>query len=318
MKKTWIATAAVAAALLGLAGCGSVSPSPSTTASASSGVTASPDDVAALASITWTADDAGVPQLDFATPLAVSASTTRQISEGDGMEMAIGDSVSFDYTVTSGDDLSSVYSSYEDPAGASSITLDETSFDPAFLAAFVGHKVGEQFIYAAVSQDVSPTTGDPVTYVFAIIVTDAIRPLARAEGTAVAPVAGLPVVTLADNGAPSIEIPAGDPPTALVSQVLIQGDGPKVAEGQTVVAHYTGWLWDGTQFDSSWDRGTPATFPLTTDSLIEGWVAGLPGTTVGSQVLLVIPPDLAYGDAGQGNIPGGATLVFVVDILAAI
>jgi peptidylprolyl isomerase len=263
-------------------------------------------------------DDSGVPQLDFTAPLTVSGATTRLVSEGDGQEMAIGDAVTFEYTVTSGDDQSSVYSSYDDPTGASTLTLDDASFDPNFLAGFIGHKVGEHFIYAAVSQDVSPTTGGPVTYVFAIIVTGATTPLARAEGTAVAPVDGLPVVTLADDGAPSIEIPAGDPPTELVAQTLIEGTGPAVTEGQTIVAHYTGWLWDGTQFDSSWENGAPATFPLASGQLIDGWVQGLPGETVGSQVLLVIPPDLGYGADGSGTIPGDATLVFVVDILAAV
>ena len=96
-----------------------------------------------------------------------------------------------------------------------------------------------------------------------------------------------------------------------------QGDGPAVEEGDTVTVHYTGWLWDGTQFDSSWDKGSPATFTLADGQLIDGWVQGLAGQTVGSQVLLVIPPELGYGADGNDTIPGGSTLVFVVDILAA-
>ena len=67
--------------------------------------------------------------------------------------------------------------------------------------------------------------------------------------------------------------------------------------------NYTGWLWDGTQFDSSWDRGEPATFALT--GVIAGWTQGLVGQTVGSQVLLVIPPDLGYGDQASETIPAG-------------
>ena len=101
----------------------------------------------------------------------------------------------------------------------------------------------------------------------------------------------------------------------LVSQDLIKGKGAEVKDTQTVVAHYTGWLLDGTQFDSSWDRGTPSSFSL--DEVIAGWKQGLAGHTVGSHVLLVVPPDLGYGNKDSGKIPANSTLVFVVDILAA-
>ena len=74
--------------------------------------------------------------------------------------------------------------------------------------------------------------------------------------------------------------------------------------------------WDGTEFDSSWG-GTPFQTTIGAGMVIAGWDQGLVGKTVGSQVLLVIPADLGYGAAGSGSIPGGATLVFVVDVLAA-
>ncbi len=110
----------------------------------------------------------------------------------------------------------------------------------------------------------------------------------------------------------------GTAPTSLVVQPLIQGTGAKVASGQTVVVNYSVWLWDGTKFDSSWDRG--ATFPVQNigqAQVIDGWNQGLVGQTVGSQVLLVVPPSLGYGATAQGSIPANSTLVFVVDILAA-
>ncbi len=82
---------------------------------------------------------------------------------------------------------------------------------------------------------------------------------------------------------------------------------------QTVTANYTGWVWDGDKFDSSWDRGEAASFPLT--NVVQGWQLGLTGQKVGSKMLLVIPSELGYGEQGSGDsIPGGATLVFVVDI----
>ncbi|MCL2464331.1 MAG: FKBP-type peptidyl-prolyl cis-trans isomerase, partial [Micrococcales bacterium] len=103
-----------------------------------------------------------------------------------------------------------------------------------------------------------------------------------------------------------------------VVQPRIQGTGPAVKSGQTIVVNYTGWLWDGTQFDSSWDRqATMAVQDIGQAQLIDGWNQGLVGQDVGSQVLLVIPPSLGYGSTAQGSIPANSTLVFVVDILAA-
>ncbi|MBU0510606.1 MAG: FKBP-type peptidyl-prolyl cis-trans isomerase [Chloroflexi bacterium] len=93
------------------------------------------------------------------------------------------------------------------------------------------------------------------------------------------------------------------------------GDGAMPTTGQIVVVHYTGWLEDGTQFDSSLDRGQPFTFPLGTGSVIPGWDEGLATMKVGGKRQLVIPAELGYGDAGAGIIPPGATLIFEVELL---
>src|SRR5699024_3383235 len=124
-------------------------------------------------------------------------------------------------------------------------------------------------------------------------------------------------VTLADDGAPSIDAAGGEAPTELVATSIIEGAGEPVEEGDYAIVNYTGWLWDGTQFDSSWERGEPLPFEVGAGQLIEGWDTGIVGHTVGSQVLFVIPPELGYGDQDNGTIPPGSTLVFVVDILYA-
>ncbi len=97
---------------------------------------------------------------------------------------------------------------------------------------------------------------------------------------------------------------------------LVEGDGEMPEAGQIVVVHYTGWLEDGTQFDSSLERGVPFEFPLGAGSVIPGWDEGVATMKVGGTRQLVIPSDLAYGDAGAGGtIPPGATLIFEVELL---
>jgi len=101
------------------------------------------------------------------------------------------------------------------------------------------------------------------------------------------------------------------------------GTGEEALEGQIVVVHYTGWLYDakakeykGKKFDSSVDRGDPFSFPLGDGRVIRGWDLGVQGMKVGGKRRLLIPSDLGYGLRGAGNrIPPGATLVFDVELL---
>jgi peptidylprolyl isomerase len=97
---------------------------------------------------------------------------------------------------------------------------------------------------------------------------------------------------------------------------FVVGDGSTPETGQIVVVHYTGWLEDGTKFDSSLDRGQPFSFPLGQGSVIPGWDEGVATMQVGGKRQLVIPAELGYGDAGAGaSIPPGATLIFEVELL---
>ncbi len=139
--------------------------------------------------------------------------------------------------------------------------------------------------------------------------------LARAEGTRVFnSERGLPSVVRAPDGRPGIVVPGSDAPTTLVTQLLIQGDGETLSEDTAFRAHYTGVTWAGRAvFDSSWGEATPARFTL--DGLVPGVAEALKGQRVGSQVLVVVPPELGYGDTPRPRIPAGSTLVFVFDIL---
>ena len=97
---------------------------------------------------------------------------------------------------------------------------------------------------------------------------------------------------------------------------LTVGDGTEAVRGDMVAVHYTGWLIDGTKFDSSLDRGVPLEFVIGQGRVIKGWDEGVGTMKVGGKRELIIPPNLAYGDAGAGGlIPPGATLKFEVELI---
>lgn len=94
------------------------------------------------------------------------------------------------------------------------------------------------------------------------------------------------------------------------------GTGAVAMAGKTAVVHYTGWLMDGTKFDSSVDRKQPFSFSIGAGQVIKGWDEGVAGMKVGGKRLLIIPPGLGYGTRGAGNvIPPNATLKFEVELL---
>ena len=105
-------------------------------------------------------------------------------------------------------------------------------------------------------------------------------------------------------------------PSGLQYKDLTVGSGEEARQGATAVVHYTGWLLDGTKFDSSLDRGTPFEFAIGKGQVIKGWDEGVGTMNVGGKRELIIPPDLAYGDRGAGGvIPPGATLKFEVELI---
>ena len=156
--------------------------------------------------------------------------------------------------------------------------------------------------------------GEPVIFVMDVITVIEDVPT-QASGADQPVEGGFPTVALADDGAPTVTIPATDAPTELKISTLKKGDGDVVTDGASVAVAYTGVLWaTGEAFDSSWGRADYSLFP--TGGVIAGFTEALVGQTVGSQVIAVIPPEFGYGEAGTQGISGTDTLVFVIDILA--
>ena len=116
---------------------------------------------------------------------------------------------------------------------------------------------------------------------------------------------------------PEVEFPSGELTGELQIRDLVVGDGPVAEAGQQAVVHYVGVAHStGEEFDASYNRGTPFTFPLGGGRVIAGWDQGVQGMRVGGRRELIIPPQLGYGDRGAGGvIAPGETLIFVVDLL---
>jgi peptidylprolyl isomerase len=118
---------------------------------------------------------------------------------------------------------------------------------------------------------------------------------------------------------PEVDFPEGEPPETLAVTDIWEGDGKVASNGDRVQVHYVGVAYStGEEFDASWDRGEPLEFRLGAGQVIAGWDQGVQGMKVGGRRQLVIPPDLAYGNRGAGNvIRPGETLIFVCDLVSA-
>lgn len=260
--------------------------------------------------------DKATPGLEFTQPLEVAEPTIKVVSEGSGDAVKANQVADIAILAVNGSDGSTLEDTFAGEPEPIELNEELKTSGELVYNALLGAKVGSYLALAAPGAPAAEGASATPTQLLIIKVLsarDTVPALEKPEGEVVTPPAGLPTVT-ENNGVPEIAVEGVAAPTELISQDLIKGTGAVVEESNTLTVNYVGvTLAGGTKFDSSFDRGEPASFPLT--GVIPGWTQGLAGKTVGSRVLLVIPQDLAYGEAGQGEAKGD--LVFVVDILAA-
>ncbi|MGO1822686.1 MAG: FKBP-type peptidyl-prolyl cis-trans isomerase, partial [Brevibacterium aurantiacum] len=261
------------------------------------------------------------PKVSFEAPLVVDKVTDKTIIKGDGKKVAKGDRVDADLSMYAGNTGKSVESSYDTDAPASIMMNVPDGVSQELYDVLIGKPVGTR---VAMTINGSPDGSEPSqTLVYVFDIKDSLKPLTRAEGKKVDQSKNPVTVKWADNGEPSISKPKGKAPKELESYTTIEGEGPKVKEGQKVAVQYSGWLWEDNSkyFDSSWQDGREPfpVDPVGQAGVIEGWNEGLVGAKVGSQIVLVVPPDKGYGEQGRPpSIPGNAPLIFVIDILSAV
>ncbi|MFF9149271.1 FKBP-type peptidyl-prolyl cis-trans isomerase [Streptomyces sp. NPDC014861] len=244
------------------------------------------------------------------------------ISEGDGPVTKDGDALQVNYLGQTWDSTTPFDNSF-DRGEPFTLTLGAGQVIKGWDQGLKGQKVGSRVEIGIPpelgygEQGSPPSIKGGATLVFVVDILKATTIPKSAEGTVVAQEnKDLPKVgTNTDGKAPSLTVPKTDAPKTLVSNYVIEGKGEVVKPTDTLTVQYQGVLWNGTPFDSSYERGgTPVSFPLS--GVIQGWSKGLAGKKVGSRVLLVVPPADGYGDQEQGKIPAKSTLVFTVDILA--
>jgi len=261
------------------------------------------------------------PTATFPTPLTGTGIETKVIIAGTGGKIVGNQRVALHFT---GYNASTGKQFQGSEFGTENYIIQDLIADglPNFCNALTGVEVGSRVAVLLDAENAHQSQGveslaigadDAIIFIFDVI--DAYLQRASGKTGVQLPVAGLPTVILAPNGQPGIQIPVGDAPTEFKRSILIEGAGEEIAIGDTVVVHYSGWTWEGEQFDSSWETLAPASFQVSVESVIQGFVQSLEGVKVGSQVVAVIPPELGYGDAAQGSIPAGSTLIFVIDVL---
>jgi FKBP-type peptidyl-prolyl cis-trans isomerase len=287
----------------------------------------SPGDASSV--VTATGDIGTEATVKFPTPVITKKVETSTLTVGSGDTLLPGQVADIQFSIyngSSGEFLGSTYTA-ENPAR---ITVGDEANPTAeaLQCQTVGSRIATvltvEQMYGADTLDPTIGLGNKDTLV---VVSDIERGyIGRADGALQTLQAGLPAVVTAPDGTPGITLPNENPPSDLRIANIREGDGATVKQGDEAVVHYTGVLWgddgEGTVFDSSWERNQPSTFLASalseteTSGLVPGFAKALIGQKVGSQVLVVIPPEFGYPEGSNpASVPAGSTMVFVFDVL---
>ena len=300
-----------------LAGCGSSKSTASSSSSAGSNT-----------SVTATGSFGQAPTVKIPKVTPGSSLAVRTLIQGSGTTLTKSDALAANFVLYFWSGKSSLLKAN---TFTSTPTVIGGTMLPGLESALIGKKVGSRILAVIPPAQGYGTSGNSqlgitgsTTLVFVIDVLKAYADTAGATGTQVSNGGGtLPTVSAKSGTAPTVTFPSSSAPSALVSRTLVKGSGPTVAKGDYVIAQYAGYIWRTKKvFGSSWSQGSPFGFVIgaSPEQVIPGWDKALVGQTVGSRVMISIPPAEGYGKAGasQAGIKGNDTLLFVVDILDAL
>jgi peptidylprolyl isomerase len=264
------------------------------------------------------------PEVTFDKQLDAKETTTEVLIEGDGPELATGDQVLTHLWFGNGFTQEKAFSTY-DAKKPELVTVDEKQLSPVFRDGIEGQTVGSRVMVVAPASDAFGEQGNPQLGIgnedTVVVVLDLLSSvLEEPSGKSEKAPSWAPKIVEKDGVPTGFDFKGlSGPSEQLRSTNLIRGDGAKVEKGQTIVVNYLGQVFDGKKpFDESYS-GEPTSFQIGVGAVVPGWDKTLVGKTVGSRVVMALPPEDGYGKQGnpQAGIKGDDTLYFVVDILAA-
>jgi peptidylprolyl isomerase len=313
VRRRLVALTAVPLLVLGLAACGEEEPSETETGSAG------------VEGVEVTGEVGQEPEVTIDGPLELEQTTTEVVHEGEGNEVVEGEQALLHLYVANGTSGEKALATYDQGAPAA-FQMSEDQIFRSVVDATVGQTVGSRIVVAAVPADAFPQGApqfgleaeDNVVFVVDVMSVQPTEVLDAPEGEAGDVPEDLPTVVEADGEVTGIEFadaPA-KPANRLQVHTLVEGDGPEVREASLVTFDYLGQVYGREKvFDESYSS-EPRTFAVGVGGLIKAWDEAIVGATRGSRLMIIAPADVAYGEQGSPpNIPGGATLAFVVDIL---
>lgn len=250
---------------------------------------------------------------------------TAVLEEGDGNPVEPNSTILMHLYIGNGTSGKQSINTYEQGKAVSVKMSEDQLFKPV-LDAVVGQKSGSRIAVAASVEEIWGEQGQPqlqlkaadtAVFVADIVSVEPVEVLDSPQGEEVEPPADAPKVVEEDGEVTAIDWSDAPKkaPKELQVITLVEGDGPEVEAQEMVTFDYFGAVWgEKKPFDESFSR-EPTAFAVGVNSLIPAWDEEIPGLTRGSRVMIIAPPESAYGDQDQPNIPGGSTLVFVVDVL---
>ena len=279
----------------------------------------------ALHGIKITGEVGKAPKVKWDGKLDVSKTATTVVSKGDGDKIATGDQVVTNIWIGNGSTQKEAYNTYKD--GQTQTIPASADLSPVFKGAILDRTVGSRVAVTATAADAFGESGNAQmgignkdTVLIVVDLMDSTKVLDGPEGKDKAAPKWAPKVVEKDGKVTSLDFTGTPKPNGkLGSSALVVGEGEKVKKGQTITVNYLGQVYGAKKaFDESYSA-SPASFAIGVGQVVSGWDKTLVGQTVGSRVILTIPPAEGYGKEGnsQAGIKGTDTLYFVVDILAA-
>lgn len=321
MRRRLVALTTVPLVLFGATACGDDSADSSTEAS-------NVDMGDSIPGVEVTGAFGEAPKVKIDSPLKVDKTQSEVITAGEGNEVVAGEQALLGLYLANGTTGDKAAATYDQGVPFHVQEMSEGQLWPAVLDSVVGKPVGSRVTIASTPEEAYGDAGnpqmkigakDPVVFVVDVLSVEPTDALDGPEGNDAADVPqDLPIVEEKNGVVSGLNFDAASkkPSDELQVVPLVEGDGPVARDDSLVTFDYLGQVYGSDKvFDESYSK-EPVTFPLGAGGLIKGWDEGLVGLKEGTRVLIITPPDFGYGEKGSPpNIPGGATLGFVIDIL---